>query len=81
MTLENKRLDITDRVNGKLTEQGFELFVERESIGQVLFTEQGNQYNLKNGYEQEGSKIFQQVQVPSEKDGKYVDCDYENGWC
>ncbi|MCM3618924.1 YusG family protein [Sutcliffiella horikoshii] len=81
MTLENKRLDITDRVNGKLTEQGFELFVERESIGQVLFTEQGNQYNLKNGYEQEGSKIFQQVQVPSEKDAKYVDCDYENGWC
>lgn len=81
MTLENKRLDITERVNGKLTEQGFELFVERESIGQVLFTEQGNQYNLKNGYEQEGSKIFQQVQVPSEKDAKYVDCDYENGWC
>ncbi|MEA3320372.1 MAG: YusG family protein [Bacillota bacterium] len=81
MTLDNKRLDITDRVNGKLTKQGFELYVESESIGQVTFTEQGNQYSLKNGYEQEGSKIFQQVQVPSEKDAKYVDCDYENGWC
>ncbi|KMJ58870.1 hypothetical protein AB685_07275 [Bacillus sp. LL01] len=81
MTLDNKRLDITDRVNGKLTDQGFELYVEHESIGQVTFTEQGNQYRLRNGYEQEGSKIFQQVQVPSEKDAKYVDCDYENGWC
>ncbi|WP_404429181.1 YusG family protein [Sutcliffiella horikoshii] len=81
MTLDNKRLDITDRVNGKLTNQGFELYVENESIGRVTFTEQGNQYALKNGYEQEGSKIFQQVQVPSEKDAKYVDCDYENGWC
>lgn len=81
MTLDNKKLDITDRVNGKLTDQGFELFVEHESIGQVMFTEHGNQFSLKNGYEQEGSKIFQQVQVPSEKDAKYVDCDYENGWC
>ncbi|WP_223701418.1 YusG family protein [Sutcliffiella deserti] len=81
MTLENKRLDITDRVVGKLSDSGFTLFVEEESIGQVTLSEQGNQYSLKNGYEQEGSKIFQQVQVPSAKDAKYVDCDYENGWC
>lgn len=81
MTLDNKRLDITDRVVGKLSDQGFNLYVENESIGQVIFTERGNQYSLKNGYEQEGSHIFQQVQVPSEKDAKYVDCDDENGWC
>ncbi|MGM0836183.1 MAG: YusG family protein [Bacillota bacterium] len=81
MTLDNKRLDITDRVVGKLSDQGFNLYVENESIGQVTFTEQGNQYSLRNGYEQEGSRIFQQVQVPSEKDVKYVDCDDENGWC
>lgn len=81
MTLDNKRLDITDRVVGKLSDQGFNLYVENESIGQVTFTEQGNQYSLRKGYEQEGSRIFQQVQVPSEKDAKYVDCDDENGWC
>jgi hypothetical protein len=81
MTLDNKRLDITDRVVGKMSDQGFNLYVENESIGQMTFTEQGNQFSLKNGYEQEGSRIFQQVQVPSEKDAKYVDCDYENGWC
>ncbi|MCA1319716.1 YusG family protein [Bacillus tianshenii] len=81
MTLDNKRLDITDRVVGKMSDQGFNLYVENESIGSMTFTEQGNQYSLKNGYEQEGSRIFQQVQVPSEKDAKYVDCDYENGWC
>jgi hypothetical protein len=81
MTLEKKRLDITDRVNGKITNQGFDLYVEQEPIGQVTFTEQGSQYTLRNGYEQEGSRIYQQVQVPSEKDAKYVDCNYENGWC
>ncbi|WP_078379080.1 YusG family protein [Sutcliffiella halmapala] len=81
MTLENKRLDITDRVVGKLADQGFNLYVEKEPIGQVTFSEQGNQYTLKSGYESQGSRIFQQVQVPSEKDAKYVDCDDENGWC
>lgn len=81
MTLYNKRLDITDRVVGKMSEQGFNLFVEKEPIGQLTFTEQGNQYSLKNGYEMEGSRIYQQVQVPSENDAKYVDCDDENGWC
>ncbi|MBM7618170.1 hypothetical protein JOC95_000012 [Bacillus tianshenii] len=81
MTLDKKRLDITDRVVGKMSDQGFNLYVENESIGSMTLTEQGNQYSLKNGYEQEGSRIFQQVQVPSEKDAKYVDCDYENGWC
>ncbi|QFT90493.1 hypothetical protein FIU87_17765 [Bacillus sp. THAF10] len=81
MTLENKRLDITDRVNGKMTEQGFELFVEKESIGHFTITEHGNQYRLNNGYQQEGNRIYQNVQVPSKEDSKYVDCDYENGWC
>ncbi|CAG9620820.1 YusG family protein [Sutcliffiella rhizosphaerae] len=81
MTLERKRLDITDRVNGKLTDNGLELFVEQESIGQVIFTNQGNQYKLRSGYQQEGMRVFQEVHIPSGKDAKYVDCDNESGWC
>jgi hypothetical protein len=68
-------------VVGKISDQGFNLFVENEPIGQVTLSEQGNQYALKQGYEYNGSRIFQQVQVPSENDAKYVDCDDENGWC
>ena len=79
--LERKKLDITDRVVGKLNENQLDLYVEQQSIGTVLFTNQGNQYELKPGFENEGNKIFQYVDVTTNPDQKYTDCDDENGWC
>ncbi|WP_100333290.1 YusG family protein [Bacillus alkalisoli] len=81
MTLQNQRLDITDRVEGKLCPTGFELFLEKEPIGKVEFAGDGNHFHLKEGFEYEDTKVYQHVQVPAKPDEKYVDCDYENGWC
>lgn len=79
--LEEKRLDITDRVVGKLNQGHMDLYVGEESIGRILFTEQGNKYDLKSGYEQEANKIFHYADVTTNPDQKYTDCDVEEGWC
>jgi hypothetical protein len=79
--LEQKRLDITDRVVGKFNQDQLDLYVEEESIGRMLFTGQGNQYDLRPGYEQEENKIFHYADVTTKPDQKYTDCDVEDGWC
>ncbi|MBM7661469.1 hypothetical protein JOC85_002272 [Bacillus mesophilus] len=79
--LEQKRLDITDRVVGKFGQDQVELYVGEESIGRMLFTGQGNQYDLKPGYEQEENKIFHYADITTNPDQKYTDCDQEDGWC
>lgn len=79
--LERKKLDITDRVVGKLNEEAIDLYVEEQPIGKVLFTRQGKQYELKAGYEHEGNSIYQYTDVTTGPDQKYTDCDDENGWC
>ncbi|USK33361.1 YusG family protein [Bacillus sp. F19] len=70
MSFEKKRLDITDRVTGRFSEGQMNLFFEKEQIGTMSFSQNGNQVSLKNGYEEENHSFFQ-----------YVDCDEENGWC
>jgi hypothetical protein len=79
--LERKKLDITDRVVGKLNQNQMDLYVENQPIGKMLFTNQGNHYELNFGYEHEENKIFQYADVTSNPDQKYTDCDDENGWC
>ncbi|MFS0863640.1 YusG family protein [Fredinandcohnia sp. 179-A 10B2 NHS] len=81
MVLKQSRIDITDRVVGKLGNNEMDLFVEQEPIGKISFTNSGAQYELKQGYEQEENKIFTYADVTTSPDQKYVDCDDENGWC
>ncbi len=80
--LERRKLEITDRVVAKLGQNQLNLYVEEESIGRMLFTDQGNRYELQAGYEHGGeNKIYQFVDVTTGEDQKYTDCDDENGWC
>ena len=81
MVLEKKRLDVTDRIVGKLSENQMNLYEEDNLIGRIVFTNQGNQYELKEGFEQDENKIYKYADVTTEPDQKYVDCDAENGWC
>ncbi|WP_078544149.1 YusG family protein [Litchfieldia alkalitelluris] len=81
MVLEKRRLDITDRVVGKIGQNQVDLFLENEPIGRMVTTRQGNEYELNNGFEEEESKIYQFVDITTGPDQKYVDCDDENGWC
>ncbi|WP_077619266.1 YusG family protein [Bacillus sinesaloumensis] len=81
MVLKHTRIEVTDRVVGKLGNNEMNLYVEKEPIGKIRFTNDGAQYELKQGYEQESSKIYTYADIPSTPDMKYVDCDDENGWC
>jgi hypothetical protein len=81
MTLENKKLDITDHVIGKLKNGTIELFADNEPIGRIVLSQAGSTFELKNGYEQQQDKIYKQVTVTTGPDQKYVDCDSESGWC
>jgi hypothetical protein len=80
MVLERKKLDITDRVVGKLNKDQMDLFVEEQPIGRMLLANQGNQFELNPGYEHVENRIYHYTEVTSQPDQKYVDCD-ENGWC
>jgi len=81
VVLENKKIDITDRVVGKLGTDQLDLYVENEPIGHMLYTNNGNQFNLKEGYEANQNRIYQFADITAGPDQKYVDCDDENGWC
>lgn len=81
MVLENKRMDITDLVVAKFEQNHLNLYVENESIGRLVFLNNGREYELKNGYVQENDRFYKNVSVTANPDQKYVDCDNENGWC
>jgi hypothetical protein len=82
MVLENKRLDITDRVTAKFgNDDQMDLFVENKQIGRMSYSSEGKKFELNPGFESEQSRIYQYTDVTTDPDQKYVDCDEENGWC
>jgi hypothetical protein len=79
MTLAKKKIDVTDRVVGKLKNGEIELFLEDSPIGKITLPEEIN-YQLDHHFEAEQQKIYQNVSVPAKSDPQYTDCD-EGGWC
>ncbi|KAF0823475.1 YusG family protein [Cytobacillus firmus] len=79
MTLKQQKIDITDRVVGKLNNNGIDLYLENEKIGQISLPE-GSSFNLSHHFETEHQKIYQNVSVPDKAQARYTDCD-EGGWC
>lgn len=79
MTLKEQKLDVTDRVVGKIKAGEIQLYLEDEPIGKVKLS--GNlQYELEHHYETNDQKIFKHVMTPTEQEPRYTDCD-EGGWC
>jgi hypothetical protein len=79
MTLNQQKLDVTDRVTGKLENGQIQLYLENEPIGQIKLPE-GIQLELEHHYVAEHNKIYQHVSVPGQSEPRYTDCD-EGGWC
>ncbi|MEO2073850.1 MAG: YusG family protein [Bacillus sp. (in: firmicutes)] len=79
MTLKQQKVDVTDRVVGKIKNGEIELFLESASIGKIKLPE-NMQYELEHHYEADQQKIYQHVTVTDQPDAKYTDCD-EGGWC
>lgn len=80
MSLEKQKLDITDRVVGKIQNGELVLYLENERIGKMPLPNDCGFQLEGHHYECTGDKIFQNVSVPGSSDPKYTDCD-EGGWC
>lgn len=80
MTLQPQKMEITDRVIGKLKNGSIELYLENEPIGKVNLPE-GSQIELTNHFEvDEQQRIYQHYTSITEPEARYTDCD-EGGWC
>ncbi|MGX6445399.1 YusG family protein [Neobacillus sp. K501] len=79
MTLKQQKIDVTDRVIGKMQNGEIELFLENTSIGKIKLP--GDmEVQLDHHFEVDQRKIYQHVSVTEQPDAKYTDCD-DGGWC
>jgi hypothetical protein len=81
MALNQQKLDITDRIVGKLNNGTIELFLENESIGKITLPKD-SQFEMSHHFEidQQQQRIYQHYTSTSQPDARYTDCD-EGGWC
>ena len=79
MTLKQQKVDVTDRVIGKMKNGEMELFLDNTSIGKIQLPGDMT-FQLDQRFEVEQRKIFQNVTVTEQPDAKYTDCD-DGGWC
>jgi hypothetical protein len=79
MTLNQKKIDVTDRVVGKIKNDEIELFLENSSIGKIKIPD-SMQYELDHHFEADQQKIYQHVTTTEGPNTKYTDCD-DGGWC
>ncbi|MEH7010255.1 YusG family protein [Neobacillus niacini] len=79
MALKPQKIDVTDRVIGKMKNGEMELFFDNTSIGKIQIPGDMT-FQLDQRFEVEQRKIFQNVTVTEQPDAKYTDCD-DGGWC
>lgn len=79
MTLKQQKIDITDRVVGKLKNGELELYLENERIGKMTLPE-GCQLQFEHHFEGNEQSIYQHVTTTDQPEARYTDCD-EGGWC
>ncbi|ANF38007.1 YusG family protein [Bacillus velezensis] len=78
MAFDKQKVDVTENVTGRFQNGRFSLFHENEAIGEMTGMDQ---YELKQGFSFENQKFYKTADVINGSDPKYVDCDYESGWC
>lgn len=80
MSLNQQKLDITDRIVGKLKNGTIELYLENEWIGKITLPK-NSQIEMSHHYEiDQQQRIFQHYTSTNQPDARYTDCD-EGGWC
>jgi hypothetical protein len=80
MTLKPQKMDITDRIIGKLKNGTIELFLENEAIGKVTLPVEST-FELEHHFEaDQQNRIYQHYTSTDQPVARYTDCD-EGGWC
>ncbi|WP_064092894.1 YusG family protein [Rossellomorea aquimaris] len=78
MVLQPKKLDVTERVTGKLKNGELELFLDNQPIGKMSVPLEG--VTMEPNFEAKENKIFQSYTSTEQPEARYTDCD-EGGWC
>ena len=78
MVLEPKKLDVTNRVTGRLNNGEVELFLDNQRIGKMALPLDG--ITMEPNFEARENKIFQSYTSTEGHEARYTDCD-EGGWC
>jgi hypothetical protein len=78
--LKPKKLDVTQRVTGKLVEGQLHLFLDDQMVGKMDISSAAENLQLEPNFEASGNKIIQNYMTPDEAEPRYTDCD-EGGWC
>ncbi|WP_456273444.1 DUF2553 family protein [Bacillus sp. AK031] len=78
--LQPKKLDVTQRVTGKLHGSQLHLFLDEQLVGKMEIGNSVESIQLEPNFETLGNKIIQNYMTPDESEARYTDCD-EGGWC
>jgi hypothetical protein len=73
-------MNVTERVSAKLKNGHMELYFHKELIGRIVFSDEGKEYELHEGYVYEEGQILKVIDLSSTISRPYVEgCDL--GWC
>ncbi|MCA1061179.1 YusG family protein [Rossellomorea aquimaris] len=78
MVLEPRKLDVTNRVTGRLNNGEVELFLDNQRIGKMALPLDG--ITMEPNFEARENKIYQSYTSTEGHEARYTDCD-EGGWC
>jgi hypothetical protein len=77
---QRPRTDVTNKVYGKMEQGSMSLYLSKNKIGKIVFTNQGNQYEMSEGFEFDQEKFYRHDPNPPIQYKQLVD-DCESGWC
>ncbi|MGP4078647.1 YusG family protein [Pseudalkalibacillus sp. R45] len=80
MDQDIRKTDITNKVYGKMDQGSMSLYLNKDKIGKITFTNQGNLYEMGEGFEFDSDKIYRHDSNPPARNQQLVD-DCEFGWC
>lgn len=82
MVVKQSKVEVTDRIVGKLKDGYMELYLDNERIGKLELPQSGSlKIQLDPSFEVDGQKIYKQIDTVENPNIKYTDCDDEAGWC
>ncbi|WLD92728.1 YusG family protein [Alkalihalobacillus sp. AL-G] len=80
MDQQRSRTDVTSKVYGKMDQGSMSLYLNKDKIGKIVFTNQGNLYEMSEGFEFDQEKVYRQDSNSPNQNKQLVD-DCEFGWC
>ncbi|MCP3740563.1 DUF2553 family protein [Rossellomorea sp. BNER] len=80
MTLESKKLNVTERIVGKIKNGELQFYLDQELVGRMPLNTSEQNVQMEPNFELNGNEFVQNYMSPNQNESRYTDCD-EGGWC